>query len=726
MIINKTNTIMRFILFLSYFLSLSILLYSQKDTREKNAETYFDDYSFDKSIRAYEGIKDKNIDIKRKLAVSYFNSGNYEKSKDYWLQVVEDKEHTPEDVYNYASLLAINQEYKESEVWMRKYYKLNNTDSRAQNWQQHSGFYNILKKDKGIFTIFNLDVNTKHQDFGTSYYKDKIAYASSREKKARVIKRRWNWNRLPFLDIYVGKPDSSMQLRSVMRFRGDINKRLHEGPVAFNKKGDFMVFTRNNYDGKSSDGVVKLQMFSCKYEKGKWSKPKPFNYNDNEYSVGHASLTAGGDTMYFASDMPGGLGGSDIYVSYRNSDGNWTKPENLGNKINTEGNEMFPFIHEDGTLYFSSNGLLGLGGLDVLAARRVDGVFQEPKNLGVPVNSSYDDFAFTLNSKQNSGYFSSNRPGGKGSDDIYAFVLSRPLVSKQYLRGRSLASNGVVLPSTQVYLLSEQGDTLSSILTGADGKYEFEVEGNKSYSLVGIKPNYLDGREKFSIEKSKNLTEVDVVLNQEPKFVLNLIVTDANTGQPIDLVSVDLADQNTMQSEKMSTSNTGEVRKELNNRKLQDELNFKFSLSKAGYIPTEKVWKQVLDHNGVYTVRVSMDEMMSIPPIYFDYNKHNIRSDASNRLDEVVELMNRYPNMVVELSSYTDCRGTERYNSGLSSRRAKSSVNYIRKRLKNNPSRIYGKGYGESNSVNDCACKGCSESEHQLNRRTEFVIKKVK
>lgn len=731
---------MRFLALAIFFLSFTFSVFSQntKENKKENSrinkgDVYYSSYSFDKSIDKYENLKeeDKTIDIKRKLAVSYYRIGDYEKSQEYWQQVVEDKDHNSEDIYNYASVLAINKNYEESERWMSKFYALNNTDSRAINWHSNSGFYKALQENKGIFTISNLGINSKQQDFGAAYYKDKVVYASSRARSRRFIKRVWNWNRLPFLDIYIGKSDSSMEIRKEGKFGKEINKRLHDGPASFNKSGDFMVFTRNNYDGKSSDNIVKLQLFSSrKLKNNKWSKPLPFKYNSREYSVGHASLTASGDTMYFASDMPGGLGGADIYVTYRESDTSWTKPKNLGKNVNTEGDEMFPFIHDEGSLFFASDGHLGLGGLDIFVSDSKNGEYGKAENLGVPVNSSHDDFAFILNQSQTSGYFSSNRPGGKGDDDIYSFKMLKPIMSpKQYLRGKSLAG-GLVLPGTNVYLMSGN-DTVASVLTGSDGKYEFEVEGGQSYSLLGTKTSYIDGKETFKIEEKKDVTEVDVLLSKVVNFKLHVIVTNSATGQPIDGVNIALSDQVNMSRDNMFTSASGDAYKSLSDKKMQDQLKFMFSLSKSGYVPKSELWTQVVDREGVYEVRISLDEMIEIPPIYFDYNKSNIRRDASVRLDEVVDIMNRYPEMVVELSSYTDCRGTARYNMGLSDRRAKSSARYIRQRLNNNPNRIYGKGYGETGLVNDCACEGaqrcnCSEREHQLNRRTEFVIKKIR
>jgi len=714
--------------------------FSQK-MKLKKGENYYQVYSYAETIKKYEGITDKTDEINRRLAESYYNIGKFKKSENYYEILVTSESKTAEDIYNYASVLAMNKKYKESEKWMAEFNKLAKNDRRGKLWAENKGFYKSLQKDKGRFVIKNLDINAKHQDFGPAYYKDKIVFASSRQP-IKMIKRHWNWNDLPFLDLYIADVDTNLELKSLQKFHKSYNKKYHEGPASYNKDGDFMAFTRNNYKGKSEEGIIKLQLFTAEFIDDKWQKEKPMHFNSSEYSVGHASLTGDGKTMYFASDMPGGYGGVDIYSCNRKSDGGWTDPKNLGEKINTEGDEMFPFIHSEGILFFASNGLLGLGGLDVFLCRVTENGFDNLENIGVPVNSSYDDFAFILDEKQESGYFSSNRLDGKGDDDIYMFRLLRPFTFGKLIRGTATDSLGNILSNVEVSLYDEKDIVIETVITKEDGKYEFEAEQDKYYSLDGIKLEYTDGENKADTHTDEYIVIADIELNKWPKFSLYCIIKDERTMEPLNEVKVTLTDYIKHENEVIITPETGDFFRKLDDRKLNDTLSYELKLEKDGYLTETFVYNKVLYRPGQYNMHEEMNillneievgkdlsKIIDINPIYFDLDKSNIRPDAAFELDKIVKVLNDNPNMVIELGSHTDCRGSAAYNRALSDRRAKSSAKYIKARI-TKPERIYGKGYGESKLINHCECEGskkvpCTEEEHQQNRRTEFKIIKM-
>jgi outer membrane protein OmpA-like peptidoglycan-associated protein/tetratricopeptide (TPR) repeat protein len=726
----------RIILFLLAFFCI-FQLSAQKRTL-KRGDDFYKTYSYSESIKKYEAITDKTIDIYRKLAESYYNVGKLNKAESYWKTVVENESRTADDIYSYASVLSMNKKYKESEKWMREFNKINANDTRGRLWANNSGFYERLQQDKGRFKIESLNINSKQSDFGTTYYKDKVVFASTRQP-LKMIKREWNWNELPFLDIYIGEVDSSLHFTSFEKFHKNINKKFHEGPASFSADGKFMAFTRNNYEGKSKEGIIKLKLFTAEYKNDEWQKPVPLHFNSSEYSVGHASLTPNADTMYFASDMPGGFGGVDIYRIFRKADGGWTEPENLGDKINTEGNEMFPFVHPDGMLFYSSNGLLGLGGLDVFIAQITPTGFGKPENIGVPVNSSYDDFAFILDKQQRSGYFSSNRFEGEGDDDIYLFKLLKPFRFGKLLRGKTMDQDSNILANTKVNLYSEKGEVIGTTTTSEDGKYEWEIEQDKFYALDGKKEQYTDGHNTADSHTEDYIVYADLMLTKIPKFSLYFLVTDAKTGEALENVKVKSINYIENTSEDIITPKSGDFYRKLEGKKLNDSLSYEFVLEKEGYISETHQWQKVLYREGQYNVHEDLDfkldlveegmdlgKIININPIYFDFNKSNIRPDAAIELDKIVKVMNDNPKMVIELGSHTDCRGSKRYNLSLSDRRAKSSAQYIKERI-TNPDRIFGKGYGESKLINHCECEGsrkvpCTEEEHQLNRRTEFTI----
>ncbi len=728
------------IILFAFTLLCSLHLSAQKRTLKKG-DNLFKTYSYTESIKKYEAITNKTIEINRKLAESYYNIGKLDKSEKYWRIVVENEFHTADDIYSYASILMMNKKYEESQKWMLEFNKINEKDTRGKLWANNLGFYEKLQQDKGRFKIESLNINTKQEDFGTAYYKDKVVFASTRQP-LKMIKREWNWNELPFLDLYVGEVDTNLHFISYEKFNKGINKKYHEGPASFSADGNYMAFTRNNYEGESVEGIVKLKLFTSEYKDEKWQKPVPLHFNNDEYSVGHASLTKNADTMYFASDRHGGFGGVDLYRTYRKQDGTWTDPENLGETINTEGNEMFPFVHPDGMLFYSSNGQLGLGGLDVFVAQITPTGFSKPENIGVPVNSSYDDFAFILDKQQKSGYFSSNRFEGEGDDDIYLFRLLKPFHFGKLLRGKSLDQDSNILAKVEVNLYNEQGDVIGTIITSKDGKYEWEIEQDKFYSLDGKKAKYKNGYNTADSHTDAYIVYADLILTKKPKFSLYFVVTDARSDVPLDGVRVKIINYIENKAEEIITNENGDFFKDLNNKKLNDSLSYEFALEKDGYISETHNWQKVLYREGQYDVHEDLDftldiveegmdlgKILNIKPIYFDYNKSNIRPDAAIELDKIVKAMNDNPNMTIELGSHTDCRGSKRYNMTLSDKRAKSSAQYIKERI-TNPDRIQGKGYGESKLINHCACEStkkvpCTEEEHQLNRRTEFtVIKK--
>jgi outer membrane protein OmpA-like peptidoglycan-associated protein len=707
----------------------------------KKGDNYYKTLSYSESIEKYEAITDKTIEINRRLAESYYNIGKTNKSEEYWVKVVADTAKIADDVYRYASILAMNKKYEESEKWMALFNQLSASDKRGQLWANNKGFYQKLQEEKGTFSIKPLNINTEQQDFGTAFYKDKIVFASTRQP-LKIIKKEWNWNELPFLDIYVANLDSAMQFSSIERFTKEINKKYHEGPASFNEKGDFMVFTRNNYLGKSKEGVIKLQLFSATFKDDNWQTPVSLPFNSNDYSVGHASLAASGDTMYFASDMPGGYGGVDIYRAFKNSDGSWSKPENLGNRVNTEGNEMFPFIHPDGMLFFSSTGLLGLGGLDIFMSKVSKNGFAEPENLGAPVNSSYDDFAFILNKNQEGGYFSSNRTGGKGDDDIYLYKLSEPFKFGKIIKGRAMTPDSAVLTEVKVGLYDEQKNLIDSITTSEDGKYEFTAEPDRNYNLNGIKPKYHDGKNKADTHTDDYIVISDLILNRKPQLSLYCLVSDQKTGNPIDSVKVTMYDNMNKKVDLFLTTESGDFFKSLEDRKLNDSVSYKITTEKTGYLTKIQTYSQKLYREGQYNIHevlnfkldpveegFDLSKIVDVKAIYFDLGKDKIRPDAAKELDKIVKVMNENPGLVIELGSHSDCRGTAKANLALSDRRAKASANYIKAKI-TKPERIYGKGYGESMPINKCECEGdkvvpCTEEEHQQNRRTEFKVIKL-
>lgn len=717
-------------------------LNAQKSSQETKGDYQFSIYNFEEAIVNYTKSKNLTTEGQRRLAESYRNTGNTIKAEETYAEVVKQNDVIAEDYFNYASALNSNGKYELFKSWMEKFKNAKPNDLRAKNYAADVSQLNNLLKDHGKYKIEHLAVNTAAQDFGPSYfYNDMIVFASTRGGSPS-IKKNYNWNQKPFLDLYVSVVQNG-QFGTPVVLNKKLNKSRHEGPATFYNDGNNMAFTRNSYSGKGKDGVIRFQIFFTTKQNGKWVNEEAFTYNSEEYSTGHPCYNSDGSIMYFASDMPGGFGGSDIYRVQKDANGKWGKPENMGDNVNTEGNEMFPFFEENtGFLFFASNGHLGLGGLDIFLAPTLDEGTGKALNLGTPMNSAADDFGLIVDSKMKKGYFCSNKSGGSGDDDIYSFEFLSPISVNKIINGIVKDKSGNSMADAEVILLDEKNNIVKKIKTKSDGSYEFEIEDGGFFLIKASKESYLPASAPANTTNSYNLRVSDLVLDKDPGSTLHLVITDKGTKNPLEGVKVKLTNNLSGKSEDLTENTNGDYSKILSEIKVNDRISYNIALEKPGYVSKTVTFNKLIEKNGKIAVHQEIDlsldkiavgldlaKAINIAPIYFDLGKSTIRKDAANELDKIVKVMNENPNMVVELGSHTDCRGSAASNQALSTSRAKASAEYIKSKI-STPSRISGKGYGESKLQNNCACEGnkkstCSEEEHQQNRRTEFIIVSV-
>jgi len=505
------------------------------------------------------------------------------------------------------------------------------------------------------YRIKNLDINTKYHDFGVSYYGGDAVYASAK-KDNNKSKKDWT-NGQPYLELYRGTIDGDGEIIDSESFSDNVATKYHESNAFFTKDLSTVYFTRNNYFndkyGKDSTGWNNLKIYKADVsEEGEWSNITPMPFNDDNYSVGHPALSVDEKTLYFTSDMPGSMGATDIFSVSVNNDGSYGTPMNMGSQINTSGKEMFPFVSKKGNMYFSSDSRGGQGGLDVYVVP-LGNPTVTPINVGAPINSRLDDFAFIIDNDKSTGYFSSNRSGGHGSDDIYYFEeLNSPasqIKCSQVIAGTVRDKNsGALLPGALVVLY--QGETkLESIVVGSDARFRFpDMDCDSKYLVTGDKELYSGAEESVTTTAEADLElGLDLGLTPDAKTIA--------AGSEIDRCQYALDNINT---------------------------------------------------------------------IYFDLDKYYIRPDAAIELEKIVRTMQRCPNIVVVAGSHTDMRASHAYNETLSQNRAQSTVDYIVSRGID-AHRISPIGYGETQLVNHCSDGvKCSEAEHQVNRRTEFVIQR--
>jgi len=526
----------------------------------------------------------------------------------------------------------------------------------------------------GKYAINLLTVNSKNSDFGTAFFgEDKLVYASPK-KGITLVNDVWVDNNQRFLELYVGDILPNGDLENVTLMKGEVNTRYHEADVVFTRDLKTVYFTRNNFYNKklsrSEKEMANLAMFKASInEKGEWVNIIPMPFNNVEYSVGHPALSPDEKTLYFVSDMPGGYGQTDIFKVAINQSG-FGNPENLGWKINSSAKEFSPFVDGE-VLYFSSDKDGGMGGFDVYATRLVD-YTPEPILLNKPINSSADDVTFIINSKTRKGYVSSNRSGGVGDDDLYSFIEEEPVIFKcrQLITGEVRDQNTTeIIRGAVVAIKDADGNVVEEVVVDEEGMFELPAYCDTSYKLEGSKEGYTT--------QSKSLT---TSMEADKKLKLLILLGTGEILEQMEPVVAVVEDK---------PEGMPEV------------------------LPEE-----------IVKVRPST-YVVNIEPIYFELNSSYLNKEAMKELDKVVDLMSKYPEMIIESGSHTDSRGIIGYNTWLSTRRASSTVNYILEKGVD-ASRITGKGYGESQLINGCADGvDCTEAQHAMNRRTEFVIIKM-
>mgnify|MGYP000403886078 FL=1 len=631
-----------YIIYISIFLS-SITLYAQSG-KISHGDKLFDKFSYVKAIEFYQAAYDKNSNdlyLNQQLGDCYMLLREPQNAVKYYKKVVRNKDADSKYYFAYAQALRASGDYKKSEKWMGKFKATGVVDSRVNQFFKNLDFIDVIQKRKKRYEVANSPLNTVNSDYGAITYKGNTYFVSAREDKDASVKRIYNWNNQPFLDIFKVN-DSS---KTITRLKEGVNTKFHEGAACFTPDGKYMFFTRNNYfdknEIKDDNNVNNLKIFKAEWIDGEWKNSKPLFFSSDSYSVGHPSISADGKKLYFTSDMPGGYGGTDIYVSEIHERGGVRKPINLGATINTEGNEMFPYYNStEQKLYFSSEGHVGLGQLDIFVAEHIDNEYRNVTNLGEPINSNRDDFAFNINDSGSEGYLASNRDGGIGDDDIYSFTRAIDLTLKGIITDNVTHEP---LENTTIILSNSKGEIVFEIKTGKDGYYEKIIERDHNYQLNGDKPKFENKIKPFNSYNQESYTEMVVNLELDPLRDMNVL---------------------------------------------------------AG---------------------------LSADIIYFDFDKSEIREDAKPELNKIIAVMNKYKDMIIHIESHTDSRGTAKYNERLSSRRAASTYNYF---IEQNiaPERISSyKGYGEYKLTNNCGDGiKCSDDEHQANRRTEFVIEKMK
>ena len=639
------TVLQKIVLFTLVFL-YSCVSFSQRK-HIKKAEKDFDIFAYIDAREIYLKVVEdgyRSAEIYRRLGDTYYFNSDYNNASIWYNKLVEEfpDETDANDYFRAAQSLKSANKYSESDILMETYFAKGGEGLVAENFKNNPNYLQSIAKGAKEFNLDKVSINSPTSDFGPSFYLNKLVFASNSQNfegaKLSV------WDNLPYLDLYEADMDENGVLSNATRLRGDINTLYHESSTAFTKDGNTVYFTRNNFiDGKKErdkDKTIRLKLYKAtKSGDSYWGNIVELSLNDKNYSVAHPTLSVDEKRLYFASDMEGTLGESDLwYVDILEGD-TYGTPVNLGPSINTEARESFPFISDKNNLYFSSDGRSGLGGFDVyVTPLNNDGKTGTITNLGEPANSNKDDFGFIINEEKHFGYVSSNRDGDGGSidDEIY---LVREKCEITVTGSVTDIDSGELLPGADVFLLDSNNKLISKVTVGNNAIFSFIAECDSQYSIRGIKDRY---------------APAEMVLETPNKTgIINV---------PLQLKLIDPCPPN------------------------------------------------------------DLGCRLNLQPIYFDFDRFNIRSDAAIELAKILAAMREYTQLIIHIESHTDSRGSDSYNESLSEKRAQSTLNWIVDQGINR-SRLSAKGYGEKQLINQCS-NGvkCTEEEHQLNRRSMFII----
>ncbi|GAB3987155.1 hypothetical protein GCM10028807_06330 [Spirosoma daeguense] len=747
-----------------------------------------------------------------KLAYAFQQVGDGTKAERYYREALaNDLSEDPQQILQFAQILASNGKFQEAQKQYDRYNQLKEKQPGPRLPLTPVTVGPSGRKEPVRYLLEYLGLNTSNEEFSPAYYRDGLVYVAGK-KGGSAIETTGGGGGSGYLDLFyvpnrkelkvktiinadgsiTPGPDNNARserrvgsdaysrptandsrtvpnfavginvseglgyeerpINPVARFSKTLNTKYHEGPATFTEDGSQIIFTRNNYNGgkagASSEGVNKLKLYTARQQNGSWVDIVELPFNSDEYSVGHPTLSRDEQLLYFASDMPGGFGGTDLYVS-RFQNGRWSRPVNLGETINTKGNELFPFVDEAGNLYFSSDGKKGLGALDIFYATLQNGVtVGSVEHLDAPINSAQDDFGFITDGGRGSGYFSSNRKDG--NDDIYRFVRESSLYGCRDLTIRVYDTNtDLPLDSVSVVVKArEEGRQDRTLTSDANGFVRICLQGDNAFTFQASRDGYINSMVGFTTRAMTDdqpsrleigLIKPTIVMDtipadtapNEPTALLNRsrirgVVVSERDKRPIEGVTVRLRNECDRTQREYVTGADGrysfDIIEGCDYTLVASKPTFGTNTNKIKRISKKAKPKEVAADLRM----LSVGDVVTIDNIYYDLDRFSLRADAARELDKVVATMRKYPSLVIEIRSHTDSRGDADHNKALSTQRAKAVANYLVSKGISRK-RMTAVGMGETQLVNNCTDGViCTEAEHQRNRRTEFRVVEIK
>ncbi|AUD07491.1 OmpA family protein [Spirosoma pollinicola] len=745
--------------------------------------------------------------VQSRLAFAYQQVGDNQKAERYYREVVDSNtDENLQQILQFAQTLASNGKFKEAQKQYERYLLLKEKQpERAVATGPSLG----VRKDAVRYRLEYLALNSQGEEFSPAFYQDGLVYVAGK-KGGSAIETTGSGGGSGYLDLFYVPNRNNLKIGSIInadgstskapsthakspytvgqdsysrptandsrtvpnfyeginiseglgyveqpidpskRFSKTLNTKYHEGPATFSRDGLRIIFTRNNYNNgrasKSSAGVNKLKLYTAVQQNGSWMNIEELPFNSDEYSVGHPTLSRDEQFLYFASDMPGGFGGTDLYVSqYQN--GRWSRPVNLGGVINTKGNELFPFVDDAGNLYFSSDGRKGLGALDIFFSTLSNNVtVKTVEHLDAPINSDQDDFGFIADGNRRGGYFSSNRRSG--NDDIYRFVRESSLFGCRDLTIRLYNTNTEQpLDSVTVLIKSKgEGHPDRTLVSDANGFMRICLEGDNAFTFQASRDGYINSTVGFTTaaltDDQPSRLEIGLIM---PTVVIDTIRAESTISRgpltqsrvqgvimggrerkPIEGVTVRLRNECDRTIREYVTRADGRytfnVVEGCDYTLVASKPAFGTNTNRIKRLPKKTKPKEV----SADLRMLSVGDVVTIDNIYYDLDRSSLRADAARELDKVVATMRKYPSLIIEIRSHTDSRGDAERNKTLSLQRANAVATYLVSKGINRR-RMSTLGMGESQLVNNCTDGViCTDAEHQRNRRTEFRVVEIK
>ena len=506
-------------LFFGCLLFFSVPVWSQ--TWAEKGHKQYQNLAYSDAItsleKAIENKKGTN-QIYAELANAYYFTANYQASAKWYRMLFKKSENQPAIHFlRYAQTLKTIGKYSEAKTILSQ--MLANFPNESTRFSIAGANGSLARQvETERFSVQLANFNSAESDFGPSFFGDQIVFASTRDTSG-IFTREHSWTNQSFTNLFVVGTDTTSPKPE--RFSKEINSKVNESSAVFTKDGLTMYFTRNNFQNKKrgidNNQTTLLKIYKAEKVGNNWKVIGALPFCSDDFNTAHPALSPDEKVLYFASDRPGGFGQSDLYRVQIQQDGTFGNPENLGPAINTLGRETFPFVSQHHELYFASDAHEGFGGLDVfMATADENGLFSNPQNVGKPINSPMDDFGFILDTENGKGFFTSNRTGGMGNDDIYSFQELIPVTFENILEGTvAVANSEIPLENVEVILLDANANSIDKTTADKDGKYYFKIDERNNYSIQTVLEGYKSDRIDVQPKRNEPTIVEQIVLEKE-------------------------------------------------------------------------------------------------------------------------------------------------------------------------------------------------------------------